>query len=275
LNPSKWFAVVLALLWQPVAFIYLSKWKWVFFYFFLFVFFAVADVLLYKYWGYMGLSSAMAFVCAVHAFRVAKTVSFEERHWYNKWWGALCIPLLLFACVFSFRAFIFEPFQIPAASMLPTLEVGDHVVVSKGYGAYSAYGVNLYSVNDESGEKPGRGEVVVFYPPHDRRAFVKRVIGLPGDEVSFANKQLYINGVKVETSRIANSNVYTEVLGEHKYSVQYMPRGNRLRNFKAPVPENAYFVMGDNRDKSSDSRVWGMVPAENILGKVVFIWRVR
>lgn len=190
-------------------------------------------------------------------------------------------PVLLIVLVF--RSFLFEPFKIPSGSMIPTLLVGDFIVVNK-----FAYGVRLPVLNKKilSTGEIQRGDVVVFrYPLDTSINFIKRAVGLPGDTISYRNKQLYINGEKVEkasrqsfrTSDIKCSTpardavLYKEELGgiEHDLLVH---GGRPGRDGQWVVPQGHYFMMGDNRDRSNDSRMWGFVPEENLLGRAVGIW---
>lgn len=272
--PNKWFASALGFFFQPLAFIYLAKLKWGLIYFLASISFGITDFFLIKETGYSGLGLVLSIICCIHAYKASENINFDNgRKWFNTWWGALSIPIVFIVSVFSFRSFFYEPFLIPASSMLPTLQVGDHIVISKfGYGHYGTYGLNIYNADINSRKQPNRGDVFIFYPPHDDRYFIKRIIGLPNDVIEFSNKQLYINGIKIETKRIDDSNIYNEVLDEETYSVQYRREASRLRNFKMEVPENSYFVMGDNRDNSSDSRVWGVVPGENLIGKMILKW---
>lgn len=193
-------------------------------------------------------------------------------------------PLL--ALVFVVRSFIIEPFQIPSESMVPTLEVGDFIAVNK-----FTYGVRLpilrtkvLDIND-----PERGDVMVFFPPNEKRYFIKRVIGLPGDKVRIQNNRLFINGVEVPREHV--SDVIPTNPGEFCFSVGGVYKvmeetidGKKhiMRNCSTPssaglayssvVPEGHYFMMGDNRDNSGDSRKFGMVPEERIVGKAFVIW---
>lgn len=183
-------------------------------------------------------------------------------------------PVLL--VVFVLRSFLYEPFQIPSGSMIPTLKVGDFILVNK----YS-YGLRL----PVSGSKvvsigsPERGDVMVFFPPNDDRYFIKRVIGLPGDEIRIVNNQLYVNGEAAKQEPLAEiSDDPRFVLAEEnltgvKHRIQKGRIPGRLgRNYSIVVPDGHYFMVGDNRDNSSDSRVWGPVPEKNIVGKAVAVW---
>jgi signal peptidase I len=187
-------------------------------------------------------------------------------------------PIILVVLVI--RSFIAEPFRIPSASMLPTLHVGDFILVNK-----FAYGIRLPVLNTkviETGE-PERGDVVVFrYPNNPEIDYIKRVVGLPGDKVGYFDKTIYINGKPVEhiekekdDSLInlvpARIQLHSEQLGEHKHNVLIDYDIRRIEG-ETVVPEGEYFVMGDNRDNSNDSRYWGTVPEQNLVGKAFFIW---
>ena len=182
-------------------------------------------------------------------------------------------PVLLLVLVL--RSFLYEPFQIPSGSMIPTLEVGDFILVNK-----YTYGIRLPVTGTKviDMESPKRGDVMVFIPPHDSSYFIKRVVGLPGDQVRYINKVLYVNGKEQEQSFVARlppaSPRYTvqkEKLGEqeHLIHLSVWPEGS-IQEWQ--VPEGKYFVMGDNRDKSADSRSWGFVSEENIVGRAVAVW---
>ncbi len=191
-------------------------------------------------------------------------------------------PVLLI--VILLRSFVAEPFRIPSGSMIPTLEVGDFILVQK-----YAYGVRLPVVHTKIIEvgKPQRGDVMVFRYPRDPSInYIKRVIGLPGDRISWTeDKQLIVNDKKVTYSdaqelqidtpygkaaaRIMNEKLPSEE-GDVDHAMQIFLGKTQATNII--VPDNSYFVMGDNRDNSSDSRVWGFVPEKNIVGKAVFIW---
>jgi len=193
---------------------------------------------------------------------------------------------VLFVVLFL-RSFLVEPYQIPSGSMVPTLEVGDFILVNK----YD-YGVRLPVVGTkiiDVGE-PARGDVMVFVPKHSTNYFIKRVIGLPGDKISYKNKSLYINGDRLSYSLEREIDVpasrgrgprkvreYTEQLGEVAHPVWHdrslKPEGHW------EVPEDHYFMMGDNRDASYDSRGWernevegGFVPESQIVGRAFAIW---
>ena len=189
-------------------------------------------------------------------------------------------PVILVVLVL--RSFIVEPFRIPSGSMIPTLKVGDFILVNK-----SAYGLRLPVLNREilaTGE-PHRGDVMVFrFPPDPRQDFIKRVVGLPGDHILYRNKRLYINGTLVPESagrhflyraaagHYLDGREYTEDLGGVSHRILQIPGSGNDPTQSFVVPPHEYFVMGDNRDESYDSRYWGYVPEQNLVGHAFLIW---
>lgn len=187
---------------------------------------------------------------------------------------------IIIAVIFGLRSFVVEPFQIPSGSMLPTLEIGDFILVNK-----FDYGVRLPVLNTTiiPTTQPAPGDVVVFkYPLEPNLNYIKRLIALPGDTVSYRDKVLFVNGDVVPKTFLArlpvsmNPNqepvqLYQETLGELSYntynSYRFTPNENDW-----VVPEGHYFVMGDNRDNSADSRSWGFVPEDNLKGRAFYIW---
>lgn len=178
------------------------------------------------------------------------------------------------ALVFIVRSFLYEPFQIPSGSMEKTLLVGDFILVNK-----YTYGIRLpvfrnkvFDVND-----PQRGDVMVFFPPHKDQYYIKRVIGLPGDLVEYSNKVLTINGkvqmqTPIEGDKRSLYKLKVEQLGDVQHQIQQNIAAFDRKDVSIRVPEGHYFMMGDNRDNSADSRVWGTVPEQRIVGKAVAIW---
>lgn len=177
--------------------------------------------------------------------------------------------------VLVLRSFIIEPFQIPSASMVPTLEVGDYILVNK-----FNYGIRLPVVGTKVFEigEPERGDVMVFFPPHKDIYFIKRVIGLPGDQVSYKDKVLTVNGEVVKQTLLAELpplNPVVQLVEEKAGDVEYMIHNDKRifrGDFTVTVEPGHYFMMGDNRDNSSDSRVWGQVPEDRIVGQAFAIW---
>ena len=207
-------------------------------------------------------------------------------------------PVILI--VFSLRSFVVEPFKIPSGSMIPTLIVGDFILVNK-----YTYGIRLPVINKKLIDlnEPKRGEVMVFrYPADPSIDYIKRVVGLPGDTVSYQNKRLTLNDEPVETKYESEYKylesglgyVYTdffhEFLGKESHTIitepnvpgiqmsgihQFPHRESctfNMSGFTCVVPEGNYLTLGDNRDSSSDSRYWGFVPEQNIVGKAFMVW---
>ncbi len=213
------------------------------------------------------------------------------------WWldyTAGLFPVFLF--VFVLRSFLFEPFRIPSGSMLPTLHIGDFILVNK----YD-YGVRLPVIGTKiiPMGSPARGDVVVFrYPMDPSIDYIKRVVGLPGDTIKYVNKRLYVNGVEQKQTEIGDwidpdtmvtLSAFEENLGGREHQIvkdnrtsesmrgQAYARGAEyckysFDGFTCKVPEGNYFMMGDNRDNSEDSRYWGVVPDEYLVGRAFFIW---
>ncbi len=221
----------------------------------------------------------------------------QEEHMRQPWWleySASFFPVI--AAVFFLRSFIAEPFRIPSGSMIPTLLVGDLILVNK-----YAYGLRVPVTNKKFIDvgSPKRGDVMVFRPPHEPdKDYIKRVVGLPGDVVEYANRKLTINGQSVglnaqpdflDPDRRIVSKQFSEKLDDVEHKIlndpdipsinvgQVKPEvfksceisADRLR---CTVPAGHYFMMGDNRDNSVDSRYWGFVPDSNVVGKAFFIW---
>ena len=201
-------------------------------------------------------------------------------------WSIELFPVLLLVLVF--RGFIFEPFRVPSNSMMPTLLTGDFILVNK-----FDYGLRLPILNSKiiDFSKPERGDVIVFrYPNYEHSAgysgvdFIKRVVALPGDTISYEKDQLTVNGESVEYRKIGSYQGVDsgkamsgyrhirEKINEADHDILLHPLGNSRELSKTTVPEGHYFVMGDNRPHSSDSRFWGYVPESYILGKAIGIW---
>ena len=236
--------------------------------------------------------TGLLYAVDVLKFRKLRARDAKEPIWVE--WGASFFPVILI--VFVLRSFLFEPFKIPSGSMIPTLLVGDFILVNK-----FTYGIRLPVLNTKviSLNDPQRGDVMVFrYPEDPSLDYIKRVVGLPGDTVSYQNKQLSINGQPVASKKVSDylhperlyySEQFIETLGSVEHRVlndtdapAFIPDAGRFpyrdnctynaAGVTCKVPAGHYFMMGDNRDNSRDSRAWGFVPEENIVGKAFFIW---
>ena len=203
-------------------------------------------------------------------------------------------PVILF--VFLLRSFVVEPFRIPSGSMLPTLHAGDFILVNK-----YEYGLRfpVFNFGITEGSAPKRGDIVVFKYPLDKNIdFIKRVIGVPGDEIRYINKELYVNGKRIEAKPDGNffdketyrdlkqfnenlDGVVHKIVENDKVPSMARPvQGHNglnqciynMGDVVCRVPDGHYFMMGDNRDNSADSRFWGFVPKEDIVGRAFYIW---
>jgi signal peptidase I len=225
-------------------------------------------------------------------FDQARSAILRQPWWLD--WTAGLFPVII--AVFLLRSFLFEPFKIPSGSMIPTLLVGDLILVNKFH-----YGLRLpvFNTRITQGEKPQRGDVMVFrYPPKPSLDYIKRVVGVPGDTVAYLNKRLTINGQAIQTSALPEFfdedamryfKQFDETLGNARHRIlndddrpAFVPGADNfagregctytVEGVTCKVPEGHYFMMGDNRDNSLDSRYWGFVPDQNIVGKAFFVW---
>jgi signal peptidase I len=213
-------------------------------------------------------------------FLKSKGLAFDEKNepvlveYARSFFPIVLIVLLL-------RSFIAEPFRIPSGSMMPTLLVGDFILVNK-----FTYGIRLPVINKKvlALNEPKRGDIIVFrYPKDPTVDYIKRVVGLPGDKVVYHNKRLTINDMLIKEVSLGRYQglgqgkdmTGAEELLEDLTGVEHdilIRNGAPTVEFVYVVPEGHYFVMGDNRDNSNDSRYWGYVPEENLVGKAFFIW---
>jgi signal peptidase I len=246
------------------------------------------------------LSTLVSIVGAIDSYKIARQYQTEfSGPWYSRWYGLAGVLMSIVFVTIGIRSFVIEPFRIPSTAMTPTLLVGDVIVVNK-----FVYGIRLpivyYKLIDI--RQPMRGDVMVFrYPEKPSLDYVKRVIGVPGDTVAYRDKRLRLNGEAVEIEAAGEYTYvdtvkndvtvtrYQEQLTGHLHSILIEPDAPVIqlagvrqfpyrdkcvyddRGFTCTVPPNHYFMMGNNRDHTSDSRYWGFVAEENIVGKAVMI----
>ncbi len=223
-------------------------------------------------------------ICVLRKKRLAKKISAQREPWWIEYSKSF-FPVLL--TVLILRSFVAEPFRIPSGSMHPTLLEGDFIVVNKyPYGLRLPYfGNKIWSVSD-----PKKGDIVVFkhVDKGESLDLIKRVVGVPGDKIAYRDNILYVNDVEVkrafEFERIETTPLgvnyairqYQEFLGDGSHQILVQPTqkefGSTYRFSEVVVPEKSYFVMGDNRDNSKDSRMWGFVKDEDIQGRAFGIW---
>jgi len=296
-KPNKWLAAVLSIFAQPLGLLYVARPWWAAFYFVL----TIGSVLLaFVYGRVMGAWVFLVWVppiaSAIHAFRAAARFPADApRPWYSRWYGLLCVPLAYVAVVVLVRSFVIETYRVSAGSMQPTYERGMIVWLQKwGYGNYGTFGINL--MRRPITAPLARGDVVVYEFLLDRSELgLKRLIGLPGDEISYRRHVLSVNGVEVPAQRSGEyvepgkpfvRQRFVESLSGREYAVIFDPQNTmpmwRVADFvrrdqctfhedglTCRLAPGYYFVMGDDRDNSADSRTFGLVPADHIVGKVI------
>jgi signal peptidase I len=243
------------------------------------------------------LSFALGVFWAWRAYRLAAAnAESHVRRWYSRWYGLTAVAAVVLITVSLLRIFLYEPFRAPSTSMQPSIMRGSTLLVQKwGYGHFSTMGVRLGSAGMSAPIQ--RGDIMAFdYPRDPGITYLKRVVGLPGDLIVYRDKHLFVNGVDVrgkdlgeylDAERLVYLKRYREKLGQiehdilindsatpwHGSSAYELPDQCTTENetIRCTVPAASYFVMGDNRDNSLDSRFWGFVSAKAMVGKVVYI----
>ena len=298
-RPKKWIAVLLGIFAPPIAMLYLSQLMWAGIYLLVALVVGIVGEFYFRD-TVVAVLLQLAFVltCVTHAYRLAAQCPDDKpRPTYSRWYGLLGAGFGFISVVFAARAFLVEPFRFPSGSMLPTIPLGAHLVVQKwGYGNYGTYGLHLFRTPISAPLR--RGDIVVFEYPQDRSIHhAKRLIGLPGDQIAYRGRRVFVNGTALslhqtedyfDAKAIAYTPRFRESVGDSEYSV--LLQGDAPSNIptsiafpfrekcaydaegmSCEVPPGHYFVMGDNRDNSSDSRMWGFVPADHVVGQVLYI----
>lgn len=301
-KPNRWIALLFGILFQPFVFFYVNRPRYFFFYLALTMgcIFLVqhpasaallAEYSLLQYWPY-----AISMACVIHAYILSVNYDvLQKRGWYARWWTTLLSVIAVFSSVFVTKTFFYDVYTIPASSMSPALNPGDYVVVSKhGFGNYAYAGIPVLQTKPT--QAPKRGDIVVFKKPgNETTDFIKRVIAGPGDKIYYLNKSIYlaracdgcskyelIENLEIDNLAEGDISFYLETLDSELYQIQqntskpdhaqYFFRQPGMRMGEWIVPAGHYFVMGDNRDNSLDSRFWGFVPEQNLVGKAVSIF---
>ena len=298
-KPSKKIAAALGLVIPPVGMLYVARPGRAAIYLALLLVIAGANLFVPResQWAAAVPAALVAIVCAVQAYGFARDFREVKRPWYSHGPGLLVVIVVFAGLALSAQAYLVEPFRLRSASMLPSIEPGDRLIVKKwGYGNYGTFGIHF--VREKISSEMRRGDVVIFESPENKAVDnAKRVVGLPGDTVAYFSKRLWINDQEVPRTRIGDyarrdrasgTPQYRERLGECEYLVlieseatPFVPPAKPFPSMEhctftkegmsCRVPDGHYFVLGDNRDNSADSRVWGFVPAGNIVGKVLII----
>ena len=301
-KPKKWIAALLGLLTLPLAMLYVARPIWAAIYVGAYILVALADVVFLHRFPTASnmIPLGIVLVGTYHAYQLAANYgSAMPRPWYSHWYGLVVAIALLVLAIFGIRAFTFEPFRVPSGGMIPLIPPGSYLIAAKwGYGNYRWY--RRFATRTDMSAQLKRGDIVVFEYPEDRSLdYVKRLIGLPGDKVTYRNKRLSINGSDVPTRpvedythtgrRVLISAQFSETLGDTEYRIlndeSAPPSIPYTRPFpfrencnyssegvSCTVPPGHLFVVGDNRDNSADSRVWGFVPIRNIVGRIIYIF---
>lgn len=299
-KPNKWIAALLSLILLPLGLIYVGRIRLACAFFLASATLGIAVFLGLFPQGLelveIFLTLSLRIFCVFVTYKIA--VAFPEksvRHWLTKWYGLTLVFVSFVSVVFIVRLFFYEPFRLPSVSMAPTGMLHAHVIVKKwGYGHFSTFGFNF-------GSKPNpdliaRGDIIVFdYPPKKSLTYIARVVGIPGDQIEVDQHRLTVNGVRVTDEKLDDYLIpydgtyvsrYSERIGSNDYSVlidddkrEIRPDDFELKNLctyvgskvSCKIPEGRFYVLGDNRSNSEDSRFWGFVKAEEVIGKVVFI----
>lgn len=279
-KPKGWVAIVIGIIFHPFAFLYVNRLRLFWVYFGISLLVVGADFYLRKplpdgSW----LSNAhpgwlLLLICPFHAYRITTNYDpAQPRSWYAHWWVIPVAYIAFLLPIFLFRAFLFEPFSIPSKSMSPTLNPGDHVIVRKwGFGTYSTYGIRVMNTALSDKSLIRRGKLYVFYPPNSPNPVVKRLIGLPGDVIEVDKERILVNGEVIPSKRLSGSHdevVYREHYGQETYLIKRIPIMSYTVESRVEIPDDHYFLVGDNRDNSADSRMWGAVSASHFVGEVI------
>jgi len=297
-KPSKWVAAALGFFVPPVGMLYVSRPGMAAIYLALIAAVNVVNLFVVFRQPWVGKAPlvVIGIVGAIQAYRGSRDNRVLRRAWYSRWPGLIFIVTVFSALVLGVQAFLVEPFRLVSGSMLPSIEPGNRLIVKKwGYGNYEAYGIHFMRTPIHA--ELSRGCVVVFESPENKALSAKRIVGLPGDTVAYFSKRLWINDQEVPRTRIGDyprkdrasgTPQYRERIGDCEYAVlieaeaaPFVPPAKPFplmehctftkEGMSCRVPEGQYFVLGDNRDNSADSRVWGFVPARNVVGKVQFV----
>jgi signal peptidase I len=298
-KPSRRIAAALGFFIPPAGMLYVARPSRAAIYFLLLTALATVDfvVLRERHWAPDAAILLVAIVCAAQAYRFARDFREIKRPWYSRGPGLLFVIAAFAGLAVAARACVVEPLRLASASMRPSIEPGAWLIVQKwGYGNYEAWGIHFARAPISS--EVSRGDVVVFESRGNPSvAYAKRVIGLPGDTVAYFSKRLWVNdreaprtriGDYAQKDRASRMPQYEERLGERRYLVLIDDEAPAFTPPAKPFPlidqctftkeglscrvlAGQYFVLGDNRDHSDDSRTWGFVPAASIIGKVLVV----
>ncbi|MEB3734277.1 signal peptidase I [Halopseudomonas pachastrellae] len=269
-SPRVWLSVVLGIFLQPFVFLYVNRPG-------LFWLYLVASLVCAGVDWYFGWALTLLFslLCPLHAALIARRYDpAQPRRWYCRAWVPVGLYLLLMGLILGTRTYLYEPYSVPSASMYPGLREGDLFIAQKwGFAHRSLFGLRLPGSGHVDTARLRRGQVYVFYPPGHEVLYVKRLMALPGDIIALTPDGVVINGQTLPRTELlsgAGLHVYREDNGPQSYRIQQLDDAppSAVRTFK--VPAGHYFFLGDNRDNSNDSRYFGSVPADQIVGELIW-----
>lgn len=271
-TPRVWVVLVLGVVLQPFVFLYINRPRM----FAAYLLLAVAALAADFYWAVGYFNLLLSVLCPVHAWWLIRRRDPQQaRGWYARWWVSLALYLCVVMGIFALRSFLYQPFAVPSASMNPTLEAGDRILVRKlGFGHYPSFGFNLWSPGVSDPQQMRRGEMYVFLHPELNVPYVKRLLGLPGDRLEFTQQRVLLNGHALAVqpqSTDEQQQILTETAGALSYRIRHLRQPVSPATGTFSVPDQHYFFVGDNRDDSSDSRHFGPVSSASIIGEVVLV----
>ncbi len=275
-KPKKWIAIVLGFVFVPISLLYLAKPRFALLYFIIALGIGILGAFYvpeeYNDYYSFGLIAFYIFI-VVHIYKLASNTEIV-RPWYSKWFGLISISLLFTLPILIIRTFYFEPFRLPSSSMSPSIMPGEVFVIDKkGCGNYKLFKITVLKLKPSDSCQIHRGDVIAFEYPKDKSIdYIKRVVGLGNDNVSYHNKVLKINGKIIKNVLLSDNekeSVLQEKIDKSTYKIIHM-KHRKVRDGDWKVPENQFFVLGDNRDNSADSRIWGFIPEENVIGKLLY-----
>lgn len=275
MNKQKsWIAVLLSLVFNPLGMLYLARPLLALGYLIMIIVAVFVALQQSNDLVKNTLPFVPSILAAIHGLFIIRNASPQRRPWYSRWYGLISVTVMFSATVLFMRNFVGQIYNVPSAAMVPTVNPGDYIVVnSLGYGEYTRRYLSF--LHKDVAQTVTNGDLIAFEWPTNRdTTFMMRVVGLPGDRIEYRNRQLYINDTLVTLSAVdqtSSQQLVTERIGETQYTVANT-LGTLTKPFSTVVADDHLFVMGDNRDNANDSRYWGQLPVDHVVGKVISIF---
>lgn len=272
-KPNVLVAVLLGVFTCSFTFLYLNKTK-LFLVYFIFQILVVGLDLHFD----QSIAWICMLVCPIHGYWIAKNYQSDDaRRWFSQWWAISVLYMIFVVPILLCRILFYDFFSVPAGSMSPNINQGDYVLVQKhGFGDYSLFGKKIFSSGLAEGVELTRGKIYVFYSPHKPIILIKRLVGKPGDTISVQGDQIKINGVLLKAKLVVEYPDYIvneENINNISYRVK-SKKGKKVNyNLTVVVPSGQYFFLGDNRDNSMDSRIFGLVSEARLVGELAYVWQ--